>query len=269
MLLKGRSNSKRIQALLVAIVFATTLQWVSFRSLDSPEMATYAGSKPTNIGNNKEIPTKSSLLLPLPILVVGLPKAGTSSIGTFFQRAGFNSSHYKCVNNLLCGLCINTAVKAKKPPLLTCGGYDVWAQMDVENLGQCHFPQIEDLDALHEEVPEATLILNTRNLTRWVKSVKNWLGDRGSMAMRLAKCSVGPASKQPQDLMDWHLAHLQRIRDFVKLHPSHTLVEVDVEDPQAGHVLATAFGPPTLPEFWGRENDSVGKAASKTTNRDE
>jgi len=36
------------------------------------------------------------LLLPKPIIVMGFPKAGTSSIFTFFQRQGQNTQHWYC-----------------------------------------------------------------------------------------------------------------------------------------------------------------------------
>ena len=36
------------------------------------------------------------LLLPKPIIVMGFPKAGTSSIFSFFQRQGLNSQHWYC-----------------------------------------------------------------------------------------------------------------------------------------------------------------------------
>jgi hypothetical protein len=39
---------------------------------------------------------KPSLLLPTPIIVMGFPKAGTSSIFAFFQRQGLLSQHWYC-----------------------------------------------------------------------------------------------------------------------------------------------------------------------------
>ena len=204
-------------------------------------------------------------LLPTPILVVGLPKTGTSTIHSFFARSGYRSSHYKCMDDLFCGLCIKAAVQQGKPPLKSCGDYEVWAQMDIENLGLCHFPQIHNLEELHQESPNATFILSHRNMTRWARSVTNWVGAARSMASRLWKCNNGPKTKKADDLIQWHLEHIQRIRDFVKSHPSHALVEINIEDPTAGNIMARHFGAPAT--NWGHENDSLNKTASRMSIR--
>jgi hypothetical protein len=220
-------------------------------------------------GNLPELSPEKQRLLPTPILLVGMPKSGTTTIESFFHRSGYRSSHYRCLNNLYCGLCIKVAIEQGKPPLKTCGDYEVWAQMDVENLGQCFFPQIQNLEQLHEEAPNATFVLSHRNMTRWARSVRNWVGVERSMAARLAKCKGGPKTKQPEDLIQWHLEHIQRIRDFVKSHPSHTLVEIDIEDPDAGEIMSQRFGAASPASNWGHENDSVNKTASRMTSRND
>lgn len=137
--------------------------------------------------------------------------------------------------------------------------------MDVENWGQCHFPQITNLEQLHEEAPNATFILNLRNLSRWATSVENWGGGGRSLAERLARCKSGPKSPRREDLIDWHQAHIERIRSFVKEHPSHALAEIDIEDPSTGEIMAQLFG--SNKKFWGHENDSVSTNVSRTTSR--
>lgn len=132
-------------------------------------------------------PSRPTRLLPTPILLMGMPKTGTSTVHAFFERSGYRSSHYRCIDRLYCGLCIRAALQKGQPALKSCGDYEVWAQMDVENLGQCHFPQIVNLEELHNEAPNATFVLTHRNMTRWAKSVKNWVGATRSMAARLAK----------------------------------------------------------------------------------
>jgi len=208
-------------------------------------------------------PAVKPRLLPTPILVVGLPKTGTTSIHAFFKRSGYRSSHFKCIDDRFCGLCIKAAARQGKTPLKSCGDYEVWAQMDMENLGMCHFPQIHNLGILHQEAPNATFLLSHRNMTRWVRSVKNWVGAFRSMAVRLAKCDGGPKSKKSQDLIQWHLEHVQRIRDFVKAHPSHALVEIDIEDPNAGEIMAQHFGSASPASNWWHENNGANTSASK------
>jgi Sulfotransferase domain len=223
----------------------------------SPEISSLAKGMP------QERPDR---LLPTPILLVGMPKTGTSTIHAFFERSGYRSSHYKCTNGLYCGLCIRVAVEQGKPPLQTCGDYEVWAQMDFENLGNCHFPQITDLHALHQEAPHATMLLNLRNMTRWVRSVKHWVGGgQRSMAARLTKCKGGPKSKEAEDLIQWNNDHIQRIRDFVQKHPSHRLVEINIEDPRAGQIMELHFGAASPASNWGHENEGLQKNASRMT----
>ena len=209
-------------------------------------------------------------LLPTPILLVGMPKTGTSTIHEFFKQSGYRSSHYKCTNDLYCGLCIRVAVEQAKPALKTCGDYEVWAQMDFENLGNCHFPQITNLQALHQEAPNATMVLSLRNMTRWVRSVRHWMGGgQISMAARLAKCKGGPDSKAAEDLIKWHHDHITRIREFVQKHPSHRLVEINIEDPMAGDIMESYFGSASPARNWGHVNDSLQKNASRITRNTE
>lgn len=227
-----------------------------------PQMSLLLGEDEFNAF--RAIPQQPLRFLPTPILSMGLPKTGTSAIHSFFERSGYRSSHYKCVNNLLCGLCIRVAVEKGKPPLQTCGNYEVWAQMDIENLGNCHFPQISNLEAIHREAPTATMILSLRNMTRWVRSVKNWVGGgERSMAARLTKCKNGPKSKDADALIRWHIDHIDRIRSFVRRHPSHTLVEINIEDPKAGQIMESYFGPASPARNWGHENDSLNTNASR------
>jgi hypothetical protein len=54
-------------------------------------------SPPRRRRNKKEkIRRNIDLLLPMPIIVMGFPKAGTSSIFSFFQRQGLDSQHWYC-----------------------------------------------------------------------------------------------------------------------------------------------------------------------------
>ena len=200
--------------------------------------------------------------LPLkkPILVAGMPKAGTTTIYSFFRDAGYKSSHYYCkedqgIEKLNCGFCIRDAIQDNLPPLKTCGDYDVWAQMDVTYLPDyqiydCYYPQILAMEELHMEAPNATIILNRRNLDRWVSSLQRW--SRISMAHRLTKCKEGPASESVEDLQEWHKNHIQAIRRFVQKYPSHALVEIDIEDPMAAKRMAKLFK--VKESLWGRKN---------------
>jgi Sulfotransferase domain len=221
-----------------------------------------------------------SLPLPKPIIVTGLPKAGTSTIHDFFQRAGYRSSHWLCESRPgqeICGMCIHRAIYNSLPPLKSCGDYDVWAQLDVSvpPPTPCYFPQSIYLQELHDESPKATFILNRRNLSHWVQSVENYK----DLAYSLMKCNghggptpafltvapmEGPQVKMFQRVswMLWSHRQTQRVKDFVLKHPSHALVEIDIEDPATANYMAALFQ--TKAAFWGHANHNINSSITST-----
>lgn len=52
--------------------------------------------------NSKFNAARNEVKLPLPIIVMGFPKAGTSSLFAFFQRQGFASQHWYCCKGKSC-----------------------------------------------------------------------------------------------------------------------------------------------------------------------
>ena len=121
----------------------------------------------------------------------------------------------------------------------------------------CFFPQIDALDALDAEFPKATLVLNRRaSPEAWLQSVDDW---NDLCASVCATATWGPACRRAarwvrretrSSSRSWK--GTKRTRAFVAAHPSHTLVEVTIEDPDAGRALEAAFGIPA--ECWRREN---------------
>eukprot|EP00957_Ditylum_brightwellii_P152063 11578227-Ditylum_brightwellii.AAC.1 len=76
------------------------------------------------------------------------------------------------------------------------------------------------------------------------------------MDNRLAQCKpFGPKSASQEDLIAWHQDQIQRVRQFVLDHPSHALIEVDIEDVAAGQRMSQAFGIPEA--FWGQSNTNL------------
>ena len=205
----------------------------------------------------------------LPIVVLGFPKTGTTSLQAFFRCGGLDTSHYKCGDHGTCGECIKSALDAGHPPLRSCGDYQAWAQLDFAgNPGDalpglnprddvCYFPQVEALDAIHAEHPTATFVLNRRSTPNaWLESVDEW----NDLRQRLADCDITglpegvgePGEKGDERLRAFVESHERRVREFVAAHPSHRLVEVVIDDPGAGDALETAFG--ISARCWGRKN---------------
>jgi hypothetical protein len=186
-------------------------------------------------------------LWPNPSLVVGLPKVGTKTISGFFTCGNITKiSHYLCANNIKCGLLIHENVLQNKPPLHGTGDYNVYTQLDITAYSNrnltCYYPQVELLEELHEHHPHSTLILNQRNVTSWVASVKRWFG----MHDRLVQCNISGfragVGRHDDELVQFYNDQLRRVREFVVRHPTHRLVEVAIDTPTAGQVMEDAFG---------------------------
>ena len=213
---------------------------------------------------NAEFPTQ--IKLPKPIFVVGFPKTGTTSIHAMFSCAGLKSSHYCCCGSNIThtdckdgrtfSKCIRDNKKAGRPILESCGDYDVYAQMDAELGRSIHLPQYSELDLLHAYAPQATFLLNLRPAREWMNSVTHWYG-LGGRFLTYFNVDINRVNRN-QALEEIFLNHTQYIRDFVELHPSHPLVEVDISSPTAGAVLSDAFGVPA--SCWGLHNPNKSRS---------
>eukprot|EP00550_Attheya_septentrionalis_P011363 CAMPEP_0198303732 /NCGR_PEP_ID=MMETSP1449-20131203/57041_1 /TAXON_ID=420275 /ORGANISM="Attheya septentrionalis, Strain CCMP2084" /LENGTH=451 /DNA_ID=CAMNT_0044006239 /DNA_START=39 /DNA_END=1394 /DNA_ORIENTATION=- len=276
------------------------------------------------------------LTLPTPILVVGMPKTGTTSIRDFFRCNGHNASHWKCATDTMtmggpdslrkkaikgkyCAQVIKDNIANNRPALQDTGNYQVYAQMDVElpevavmqgvlpfacympqvnDLEKlsasypkatfilntriyaqmdvelphetvfegimrpfaCYMPQVNDLEQLSASYPKATFILNTRNASRWVNSLRTFLDfDEKLKQCDLKGFPAGTGDTNEEFEAFFH-EHAQNIRNFVKNHPSHTLIEVNIEDPNAGTQLAEAFGQNA--KCWVKRNAGAARTVS-------
>ena len=118
----------------------------------------------------RESNTSISLLDSLPLINLGFPKMGTSSIHSFFGCAGLSSAHWHCSKGQLCAECVKDSVSAGAPPLEKCGGSDVYSELDSAE----YFPQIENLESLVRDYQNATFLLTFRSMSKWYHSVTNF-----------------------------------------------------------------------------------------------
>ena len=184
-----------------------------------------------------------------PILVVGMPKGGTTTLAEYFTCGGLRVSHWRCGGqNELCGALIRENVKANRPPLQNTGGYDVYAQLD----GDCYFPQIVALEEIHQAYPDATLILNLRDAESWVKSVDNFQPDQGAYIPKYGMPHPCTNHTNTDKVANYN-KHTDRIHNFVAKYPSHKLVEFYLEDKNAGNIMEEAFGI-SAEDCWGKAN---------------
>jgi hypothetical protein len=217
--------------------------------------------------------------LPKPYLNLGFPKSGSSSLEQFFKCGRIRTSHWICKASAknprgYCGTCMKNAIRQRLPPLKTCGNYEAYTQLDVSiGKAHCYLPQIDALEEIHDEAPNATFILNFRNVSNWVRSMKNWgqfdkrlmaCNSTGSPAWPLVERSSNSNDTSPW-LTDFFCNQVERVRDFVAKHPSHALIEVDIEDPNAGEFLSEAFDIPA--SCWKQMNKSIKKNNTKTPRR--
>jgi len=241
---------------------------------------------------------KPSMLLPTPVIVMGFPKAGTSSIFTFFQKQGLLSQHWYCCKEqtnpkkggpTLMGDCLlDNLWRNKSTDIFDgCGEFDVYSEINgprkVKHHPQLHekkgfllddgsvdfdgpgkrifFPQHFRIQELHESYPNATWILNWRDFDSWIESVLNWgtkdrLHDQfmneyymQGVIPSLPGSSITTTKEIMKNIYD---DHHELIRNFVRRHPSHALVEVNITHENAGTVLAEAFG--LNPNAWKNIN---------------
>ena len=117
------------------------------------------------------------------IILLGLPKSGTSSFQHLFRSLGYKSYHWTKGNNYIGTLIKNNKINNR--PLL--GNFldtDVITQMDIciDN-NNCYWPQIVDYKQITKENPDAIFILNKRNPEELLSSFKKW----GELDQRLFK----------------------------------------------------------------------------------
>uniref|UniRef100_A0A7S2K361 Uncharacterized protein n=1 Tax=Leptocylindrus danicus TaxID=163516 RepID=A0A7S2K361_9STRA len=97
----------------------------------------------------------------------------------------------------------------------------------------------------------------------WISSVTNWRGSKHQMPFtmceRLVNCTFGydfkaGVGEKDEDLRQFFCDHVNAVRQFVADHPSHALVEIDIEDPLVGSKLEAWFD--VKAENWSHHNIS-------------
>uniref|UniRef100_A0A7S1BHW9 Sulfotransferase domain-containing protein n=1 Tax=Corethron hystrix TaxID=216773 RepID=A0A7S1BHW9_9STRA len=215
---------------------------------------------------------------PLPYIVVGMPKSGTTSIHEYFSCGKrHRASHFICKGKThacpsclpnVCAVCMQNNLMNNGPtsPLLQgCGTWDVFTELDAcmmlknpEN-PVCYYPQVTDLEGIHASYPSATFILNLRNVDQWISSV----GRYKDLARCLVNCDITDVLPRgiggtTDELHKFYTDHTERVREFVKKRPTHQLVEVNIDEDIAGKQMEKIFGIPA--ECFGHANQNTNNA---------
>ena len=124
-----------------------------------------------NISRNKDMWPLAELMLPLPILNVGFPKVGTTTLMRYLRCTGLKVSHEQEGKDMVQNLANNRSLFENKK----WSDMHAYAQLD-RDTGPGYFPQISLLDELHELEPDSTFVLLSRPIADWVHSTKNFDG---------------------------------------------------------------------------------------------
>jgi len=164
--------------------------------------------------------------LPTPIIVLNLPKSGTTTLNEYFLCGGVESTHtfteytYDTLprdRETRIGDCLRNnyfADSTSRPvaPLNKCakrrrlqqfgGGYAnylAYSDIGTTGPGLCYYPTIHNGGLEHiAKYYNATLILLTRNTTDWYKSIAKWSKGR-ILSNWVDKCGFGPANSKKEE----------------------------------------------------------------------
>jgi hypothetical protein len=186
--------------------------------------------------------------LPLPILVVNMPKSGTESIQKYFNCGMGESRSDKAWANhgfsrdfegksYEVARCMNNNVNQDRPLLQGCGSWAVYTDdglmwNDQQGEKKCFYPGVHGLENFAQYYPNATIMHLPRNSTKWAASSRAWGRD---LLDRYDRFCLGFEDKarqrSDQEWAQWYeYKYTQGIRDFVKAHPSLTYVESSLDD---------------------------------------
>jgi hypothetical protein len=134
-------------------------------------------------------------------------------------------------------------------PFDTCGGGPVYTQIDGFSEGggrggEVYFPQVNLLDEITSRGygSNATYLLTFRNMDDWYRSITHWRGGPGDplppMSDRMARADINVSGTSLENFADFVCDHVTRVREAV---PEGRLVEVDIDDADAGRMLSDVF----------------------------
>lgn len=161
------------------------------------------------------------------IVLIGLPKSGTSSFHTLFGMLGMKSVHWKCEKGFV-GKIIQKNKQQHNPLLHDLDMYDCISQMDVCVSPQnAYWPQVVDYAQLYFENPNALFILNKRNPESLLSSFKRW----NDLDKRLYTYNPELVqSKTDAGFIEFVSQHYHNVETFFNMHKDAKFITYDIEN---------------------------------------
>mmetsp|Transcript_26305 Transcript_26305/g.30306 ORF Transcript_26305/g.30306 Transcript_26305/m.30306 type:complete len:388 (-) Transcript_26305:335-1498(-) len=203
-----------------------------------------------------------------PIIVMGMMKAGTTSVFGYFKCGLLKQdqkflTHYDCNPNIYnrtitrksCGYQMLINLRNNKNAFDRMDSFALYAEIDGQVEAGMYLPQWTNLHEIHQQFPRATFILNMRNPKQWIKSIDKWQDLRQRFIdLDLGHAFPKGAGKTDAELEAFYLLQAQKVRDFVKEFPSHELVEIDIGSEDTGQIMQDSFG--ITKDCWGIRNSN-------------
>ncbi|KAL9180190.1 hypothetical protein ACHAXT_008160 [Thalassiosira profunda] len=108
--------------------------------------------------------------------------------------------------------------------------------------GICFYSSMHDggLKHIARHYPNATLILMTRDVGDWYRSIKNW--NKGYLLGKWIRLCKFGTDRRDEYWKDFYRAHTEKIRQFAKTHLSMNYIEVELNNETTAPLLEKYTG---------------------------
>jgi len=193
-------------------------------------------------------------------IVVGFPKAGTTTLQTALTASGLRCGHWLRGARPI-GKLVYDGWFERDDPFAYLKDLDVLTQMDVclPLLRLNHWPNLDIplLLAIRQRYPSCVFILNARPPERIADSMGRWR----SMRWRLGSASIPGLPRgrgyRAAELERWAAAHYAAIRHVFASDPA--FLDLDIAHPEAPARLGAALGIDI--RWWGVANANARRPA--------
>lgn len=162
------------------------------------------------------------------IILLGLPKSGTTSFQELFSNNGYKSVHWKINNDKAVGTIIKQNKMNNRPLLYGLTNFDCITQMDIcTSIHDCYWSQIIDYQQIYQENKNAIFILNKRDPHKILRSFKNWhnLYDR----IHKYNPEIFGYMKDDQKFLNFINNHYINVEEFFGNIPDAKFISYDIE----------------------------------------